>query len=1140
MTGIRSLAIRRGLLWGAAVVVWACSTATEVDQTGTDSVATVVVSPSTTTVSIGAQIPLQASVKDAEGKVVPGVPVQWTVQDSKIATVSTSGVVTGVAVGTTQVAANANGKSGIAAITVQKTPVASVTVRPSRIDAVPGVKTALTGIAYDAAQNTLSDRTIVWTTSNSGVATVDAEGMVTAVGPGSATITGTVEGKSDISTVTVTQAPVATVAIVPNPLSMSVSQSTQLSAVARDANGAVLTGRPVTWTSSNTAVATVSATGMLNAVAEGNTTITATTEGKSGTAAVTISKFAVGSVSVQPSTNTVVQNASVQLTAVVRDVAGTLAPDRVVAWSSSNTAVATVSASGIVTGVTPGNVTITATSEGQSGTAAVNVLIAPVSSVTVTPGSATVPIGQTTTLTATTKDALGNTLTGRAVTWTSGNTSVATVSSSGVVTAVAVGSSVITATSEGKTGTATITVPPLAVGSVVVAPAAPALIVGQTTTLSATVKNVQGTVVTDRVVTWETSNANVATVSTVGTVTAVGAGTATITATSEGKSGSSVATVTLPPVATVTFGSPTASVIIGQTSTLSPILKDANGNVLTGRVVTWASSSTNIATVSSAGVVSGVALGSSTITATSEGKSGTITVTVIPVPVGTVTVTPPTANVIATQTVPLSVTVKDLNGTVVTNRPVAWTTSSSTIATVSSSGVVTGVAPGTATITATSEEKSGSSTITVAAIPVASVTLSPTNIPLLVAQTTTPSITVRDALGTIVTNRVVTWGSSNSAIASVSSAGLITGVAAGTATITATSEGKSGSTTVVVTVAPVNSVTIAPTSANVVIGQTTTLAATVKDANGTVLTDRPVAWNSANPTVATVSATGVVSGVAVGTATITASAEGKNALATVTVLPVPVATVTVSPPTLTLTTIQTGTLSATTKDANGNVLTGRAVSWSSSNPLVATVSQSGLVTALIPGSTTITATSEGQSGTSTVTVNLVPVSTVTVTPSPSSAFIGGTTQLSATPKDALGNTLTGRTITWGSSNTNVATVSQTGLVTGVAAGSATITATSETKSGTSTVTVTQAPVATVTVSPSSSIIAENGTVTLTATLKDANGNVLTGRTITWSSTNNNTATVTQTGVVTGQKQGTVTIRATSEGQTGSATVTVTK
>jgi len=1139
MTGIRSRAIRRGLMWGAAIVVWACGSATEVDQSGGGTIAAVVVSPSTSTVTIGAQVPLQASVRDAEGKLVSGVPVLWSVEDSKIASVSSSGVVTGIAVGSTQVAANANGKSGIAAITVQKTPVVTVTVRPSRIDAVPGVKTALTGIAYDASQNALTDRTIIWTTSNSGVATVDANGMVTAVAPGSATITGTVEGKSDISTVAVTQAPVETVAIVPNPLSMSVSQSTQLSAVARDANGTVLTGRSVTWKSSNESVATVTAQGMLNAVAEGTSTITATAEGKSGTAAVTISKFAVGSVSVQPTTNTVVQNASVQLTAVVRDVAGNPAPDRVVAWSSSNTAIATVSSSGTVTGVTPGSANITATSEGQSGTASVNVLIAPVATVTVTPGSANVIVGQTTTLTATTKDALGNTLTGRSIAWSTANSAIATVSTAGVVTAVAPGGTTITATSEGKTGTASITVPALAVGSVAVTPPTAALLVGQSAPLSATVKNVEGTVVTDRVVTWTTSNSNVATVSSSGMVSAVGAGTATITATSEGKSGTSVATVTLPPVATVTFGSPTASVVVGRTTTLSPILKDASGNVLTGRVVTWASSSGNV-TVSSAGVASGVTIGSSTVTATSEGKSGTIVVNVTPIPVGTVTVAPPTPSVLVGQTTPLTATVKDENGTVVTDRPVTWTTGTAATATVSSSGVVTGVAPGTVTITATAEGKSGSSTVTVTAVPVGTVTVSPSNIPLVVSQSATPTVTLRDVNGLIVTNRVVTWATNAPAIATVSSAGLITGVGAGQATITATSEGKSGSTTVSVTAAPVNTITLAPPSPSVVIGQTVTLVATLKDVSGNVLTGRPLSWNSLNTGIATVSQTGVVTAVAIGTATITATVDGKTGSATINVIPVPVATVTVTPPTASITTLQTATLSATMKDANGNVLNGRVVSWTSSNPVVATVSQAGVVIGLAPGTTTITATSETKTGTSTVDVTLAPVSTVTVTPSPSSAVIGGTTQLTATPKDALGNALTGRTITWGSSNSAVATVSQTGLVTGVTVGSATITATSETKSGTSTVSVTLAPVATVTISPSAPSVAEDATVTLTATLKDANGNVLTGRAITWTSSSGTTATVTQSGVVTGRKQGSATITATSEGKSGSATVTVTK
>ena len=169
-----------------------------------------------------------------------------------------------------------------------------------------------------------------------------------------------------------------------------------------------------------------------------------------------------------------------------------------------------------------------------------------------------------------------------------------------------------------------------------------------------------------------------------------------------------------------------------------------------------------------------------------------------------------------------------------------------------------------------------------------------------------------------------------------------------------------------------------------------------------------------------------------------------------------VKTVTVSPPTATVALGQTVQLTATLRDASGNVLTGRTVTWSSSNLAVATVSASGLVTAgAVASQATITATSEGQSGTATVTVvSNAPVATVTVTPATASVAVGQTVQLTATLRDANGNVLSGRTVLWTSDNAVVATVDGTGLVSGVSAGPAVITATSEGKSGSASVTVT--------------------------------------------------------------------------------------
>jgi len=216
------------------------------------------------------------------------------------------------------------------------------------------------------------------------------------------------------------------------------------------------------------------------------------------------------------------------------------------------------------------------------------------------------------------------------------------------------------------------------------------------------------------------------------------------------------------------------------------------------------------------------------------------------------------------------------------------------------------------------------------------------------------------------------------------------------------------------------------------------------------------------------------------------------------------------------------------------------VTWVSNNTNVATVSASGLVTGVGAGTATITATSEGKSGTATIMVNLAPVNTVTVLPNPSSTFVGFTTTLTATLKDANGNTLTGRTVTWQSSNTTVASVNSSGVVTGLAPGTSTITATSEGKSGTSTLSVTLAPVATVTVSPASAAVTAGTTRQLTATLRDANGNVLTGRTVTWSTDDPMIATVNSSGLVMGKKQGTAHITATSEGKSDSSTITVNK
>src|SRR5438876_719773 len=274
------------------------------------------------------------------------------------------------------------------------------------------------------------------------------------------------------------------------------------------------------------------------------------------------------------------------------------------------------------------------------------------------------------------------------------------------------------------------------------------------------------------------------------------------------------------------------------------------------------------------------------------------------------------------------------------------------------------------------------------------------------------------------------------------------GGACGNFKVAATShpDGKTDTATVSVAgcTVPVASVTVSPGAPTVQVGQTAQLTATPKDANGNPLSGRVVTWSSNNTSVATVDAGGLVTAGAVGSATITATSEGKSGTASITVTGVPVASVTVSPAAASVQAGQTQQLTATLKDANGNLLTGRTVTWSSNNTPVATVNGTGLVTAKVAGSATITATSEGQSGTASITVTPVPVASVTVTPASGSVAVGSTLQLTATPRDANGNPLTGRVVTWQSSNNAIARVNGSGLVSGVAAGGpVTITATCE-------------------------------------------------------------------------------------------------
>jgi alpha-tubulin suppressor-like RCC1 family protein len=257
----------------------------------------------------------------------------------------------------------------------------------------------------------------------------------------------------------------ASITVSPDTVYMT-SPTYQLAATVLDARGNLLVDQPVTWSSSDSTGLSVSPTGLVTARASGGFLVSATVNGLTAFTTVIVLAGPPGSMSISPTHDSVPAGGDmIDLTATVLDAAGRVVDYPSVTWTSSDSAVATVKgydasnpvAYGTVTGVTPGIVTITATSGVTSATATVTV-VAPrrVASVTVIPASLGLVVGATDQLTATLADADGRSIVGRPITWTTDDATVVTVDSSGRLAVVGAGSASLIATSEGISDTAAI------------------------------------------------------------------------------------------------------------------------------------------------------------------------------------------------------------------------------------------------------------------------------------------------------------------------------------------------------------------------------------------------------------------------------------------------------------------------------------------------------------------------------------------------------------------------------------------------------------------------------------------------------------------------------------------------------------
>jgi len=299
--------------------------------------------------------------------------------------------------------------------------------------------------------------TVTWASNNTSVATVSTSGLVTAAGNGTATITATAGTVSGSAAVTVAQQ-VSAVEITPDPGIVLPGTTLQLEAEAQDANGHAVAGSDFEWASSDTAVATVDATGLVSGIALGSAEVSATSSGVTGRAQLEVVEPAPTTVAVSP--DTVVFDAlgdTLRLVAEVRDQAERPMPGEAVVWSAGDPLVATVDAEGLATAVGNGTATITATSGALSGDAAIEVMQV-ARSVRLTPAADTLILGDSLRLAAEALDGNRHPVAGVAFTWSSSDATIATVDTTGLARGVGEGTAEITAATGNLRGVARLTV----------------------------------------------------------------------------------------------------------------------------------------------------------------------------------------------------------------------------------------------------------------------------------------------------------------------------------------------------------------------------------------------------------------------------------------------------------------------------------------------------------------------------------------------------------------------------------------------------------------------------------------------------------------------------------------------------------
>ncbi len=809
-----------------------------------------------------------------------------------------------------------------------------------------------------------------WSSDALGVASVDG-GRVTAVGGGAAKVTATFQGQSAVAVITVPQAALGSLALWPDAPRLPVGGTVQLAVVGTFSDGtqADLTGL-ASFSSSAPQVASVDSGGQVRAIGAGQASVSATVAGVAGSTEVTVSAAHPTAITVSPMSATLPQGAQLKLSAQAQFDDGTQADVTAAsAWSTSTPAVA-VLPDGTATGVSPGAATVTAAFGGLQASANLTVTSAALTGLAIAPATLTLPKGSDKQVSAVATYADGSTLdvTQQAI-WSSSAPQVVAVSTAGLargkVSGLSAGSASVTARFGALSAQLSVTVSPAALSALALSPASASIASGGTQAFTVSASFADGSALD---------------------VTA-----------------SAIFSSTDPSLVTVSNG--------------------ANKGLATAV---------------------GAAGGSAQVKASYQGLSASATVTVTPAPqVDAVQVQPDPLTVEAGKTAPLKAMAHYTDGNLKdVSAQASWASAAPLTASVSnaagSQGQVKGIADGTTTISATLGSFTGSATVHVSPPTLVAITIDPVSQRLapgmynyVVATAVMSDGSTQDVSAT------GTWSSTDANVADVQLyqgyAYVMAGNLPGTATIKVQiPSGESASATVEVISAQLNQILIDPAQPQLAVGGSVDLAATGLFSDLSTMTLKYVAsWTSSDPTVATVSndpysySRGFVQALKPGTATITANYNGVIGTTVVTVSSATLQTIQITPfsphlPVGFTTYLQaTGIFSDnTTQDLS------YLVSWSSSDPSVASIGAYGSLQPNAAGNATVTAFYQGVTGTNAVTVTAATLSSISLTPANANVAVQATKQLSALGTFSDGSSMDVTWyVTWLSDNTQVANVS---------------------------------------------------------------------------------------------------------------------